>query len=163
MLTAEVRESCAPGRLWSLWDMLTRYAREFIWLGEEIQQTRTGYYLAEEKPLEDGEKEEVKKSLGKLHKHCKEMELPISTTLLEQKIDDLPESYREFQLLMDVVYAEIRNKLFILFRRTGETILRLQSSCLSLSGTHFRPLIKSFATLANVFQWDSTQRPSSTP
>jgi hypothetical protein len=134
----------SPGRLWSLWDMLTKFARPFIRLGEEIQEIRNIYIVAdsadEANPalkLNKDDKEEIKKSLEKLLKHCEQMSLPISITLLKRGLKDIPQSYREFDLLMDAVYAEIRDKLFVFIPQHRRKYFRSQNFLSETVKKHF--------------------------
>src|SRR5436305_6059745 len=78
-----------PGRLWSLWDMLTVFARPFVLL-QELQEHLTAVLDI-----------------------CENLDLSVSKELITDAKSDPPNNEREFAVLTKALYAEIRNKLLV--------------------------------------------------
>ncbi|HEX9791250.1 MAG TPA: hypothetical protein VGA60_11350 [Kiloniellales bacterium] len=106
--------------------MLKVSAKHFIELGERIADISTNLYMADtmaqDDPsggLTDSEKEDIRQNLVRVWDVCNRLGLPISGDLISARVDqsggppDVPQSQREFTLLIDAVKAEIRNKLFM--------------------------------------------------
>lgn len=115
-----------PHRLWSLLEMLKVSARHFMELGEVISDISINLYIMETQSrdvpsdgLKPDEIEHMRRHLIKIWDVCKELGLPIAGDLISARVDqssgkaNLPESQREFDLLIDAVKAEILNKLFL--------------------------------------------------
>jgi hypothetical protein len=101
-------------------EMLTVFARPYMFLGAEIQDIRSMFFLAESRPPDDpdralteDEKQGLVSHLNKLLDQCDKLDLPVSKNLIESRLNDPPKSGREFELLIDALYAEIKDKLFV--------------------------------------------------
>jgi HEPN domain-containing protein len=107
-------------RLWSLWDMLTKFARQFIQLGEEIAHAQMVLYMADSNPpgdpereLRPDEKSQLAGCIQKIVDLCPDLDLPVTTEVFSDAINKLPSNYREFEILTNTLRAEIKNKLFV--------------------------------------------------
>jgi hypothetical protein len=113
-------------RLWSLWDMLKVSALQFIELGQRIADISTNLYMADmtshddpSTALRDDEREDMRQHLIKVWDVCNKLGLNVSGDLISSRVDrthgkaNVPESQREFDLLIDTVKSEIRNKTFL--------------------------------------------------
>lgn len=102
-------------QLWSLWDMLRVYAASYIALGEALKDLSVAYSVADaDHPVTDDEKQELKNVLANLKHHCDSMQyLPVSSALLKDAIEDLPETGREINILANSVKKEIGAQLFL--------------------------------------------------
>lgn len=107
-----------PGRLWSLWDMLTLKARYFIDLGAEFHDLLALYILRDDdgngRMTDARELETVRAHFDKVHVLCLELNLPTATELLQSRLAHakLPRTLGEFEILRDAVYAELKNCWF---------------------------------------------------
>ena len=113
-----------PHRLWSLWEMLAIYAVHYIELGRFIEEAKmvlasaeeidTGGPIPESRELSDGEKDDLRDTMQKMLRECRTLGLKASTAVLSQHIDDddLPQTSREFEILVEMVEAEIGAKKF---------------------------------------------------
>lgn len=106
--------------LWSLLDMLTKFARPFILLGEEIDEARMLYRICEgrhaddpEGKLNDEEKRHVSECFRKILMLCTELDLEVSKELFVESVNDIPTTTREYEILIKALYAEVKNKLFV--------------------------------------------------
>ena len=106
--------------------MLRVSAKHFIELGEVVSDISTNLYMIDtirqddpKEGLKPGEIEHMRQHLVKIWDVCNQLGLPISGDLISTRVDqsegaaDVPQSQREFDLLIDAVKAEIRNKLFL--------------------------------------------------
>lgn len=99
--------------------MLTKFARPFIRLGERINEVRTVLYMTDSSDPSDGrdldaeEKKHLSECIESIAELCSELELEVSQTLFSDALDDPPKTFREFNLLIRALYAEIKNKLFV--------------------------------------------------
>jgi hypothetical protein len=125
----------APGRLWSLWDMLKVYAHDYVRIGGKLVWSRQLFESIERRwaltmPQEDGKPEEIlietapkspsseqlddaKNSLQELEKSCRELNLVVSALLAKDAIEDLPRTAREFDVLISAFTAELKSHLFL--------------------------------------------------
>jgi hypothetical protein len=103
----------APGRLWSLWDMLKVDALEFFRLGERSSATRSDVFWKDGRNLHDTEKEQVKNDIIALSDLCNKIGLTTSLHILRGRADDLPQNRREWELLIATVRAELETNLFL--------------------------------------------------
>jgi HEPN domain len=113
-----------PHRLRSLPEMLEIFAVHYIELGRFVEQAMallasaedidTGGPILESRPLSDDEKEELRDTMKIVLRECRALDLKASCTVIARRIDDdnLPEKYREFELLVEMVEAEIGAKKF---------------------------------------------------
>jgi hypothetical protein len=115
-------EEFVPGRLWSLWEMLKHRADSFLQLGRNIEAAFAAFGSVETMaeidqkpvgPLEDDERANLTSNLRYLHINCKRMGLKVSSKILEDRIQNLPQSYRELGILVDVVMTELKEELFL--------------------------------------------------
>src|SRR5436190_1735727 len=102
-----------PGRLWSLWDMLTVFARPFVLLGEQIHEMRAMFIFGEGKPLSVEDLQELQEHLTAVLDICENLDLSVSKELITDAKSDPPNNEREFAVLTKALYAEIRNKLLV--------------------------------------------------
>jgi hypothetical protein len=109
-----------PGRLWSLLEMLTKFARDFILLGERISRAKELFEFVDladhgdpDKVLTEEEIGDLKESFGKIANLCVALNLETSKELFSEALDDLPATGREFKIYIDALYSEIKNKLFL--------------------------------------------------
>jgi hypothetical protein len=108
-----------PGRPWSLWDMLTKFAREFIALGEAIAAGRMIFGFIDSldtgdpgRAMVEEELRELAGTFSKISFLCSELNLPISGELFTRGKDDLPKSGREYEIYITALESEIKNIVF---------------------------------------------------
>jgi hypothetical protein len=108
-----------PHRLWSLWEMLEVFAIHYIEIGRLVgraELTFDAIDIEEDEQhweLTDEETANIKDVLQKLLKECRSLGMRTSTLLLSKSINDLPETKREFDLLINAVKSEIQSKRFL--------------------------------------------------
>lgn len=117
-----------PGtrRLWSLWDVLKLSAQDFIKLGEAISSISMNLYMADttsrddpSKALTKDEIEGMRVQLIKIFDVCNTMGLNVSAQLISSRFDGsdthgrVPGTQGEWDVLMEAVKAEIKNKLIV--------------------------------------------------
>jgi HEPN domain-containing protein len=108
-------------RLWSLWDMLRVYALGYVALGREIAAVDAVFALKDAIPASDLEAEpltaedlaHVSGCVSAMIQTCKELDLPVSLSLLSNRANDPPRTEREMRPLVDAVYAELKGKVFL--------------------------------------------------
>jgi hypothetical protein len=107
-------------RLWSLWDMMRVYAHHYLDIGEHVQNVKLifgdsegAFDGASLKKLDVDEFQHVREALKKLIVHCDALELIVSSELIKARLTSLPKTGGEFGVIVDAVYAELRNKLFL--------------------------------------------------
>jgi len=117
--TALAQSGLRPGRLWSLLEMLRVYADKYIILGRQLVDGEQTLQAAELRSLLVTEKES-EAALTRMGFHlsamatlCEELDLATSRTLIEKRLTDPPQSKREFELLVDAIFAELEGKLFL--------------------------------------------------
>jgi len=96
--------------------MLRISAETYINLGITIADFSCAFYAAElnlDMPLKEEDRTNLKQFLIKLKEHADKLKLKVSYAILNNKIDDIPQNIREFDLLIDVIITEIRSNLFI--------------------------------------------------
>src|ERR1700722_9663153 len=105
-----------PHGLWSLWNMISVYAEDYIDIGRRIADARAHWGLREgeqnkEKITEydDWLREDIKAIL----KICETLSLKTSDALLRPRVDRLPASAGEFDILMEAVESEIKGRMFL--------------------------------------------------
>jgi hypothetical protein len=105
-----------PYELWSLWDMLKIHAEEFINLTEGFNTTSNCFLIAENKniPITGKILHDLRQGLNLLKDICDRMGFKISSSILSQKIIDLPQNSRELDTLIDIVKEEMKLNLFLL-------------------------------------------------
>jgi hypothetical protein len=99
--------------------MLTKFAREFISLGEAICAGRTIFGFIDSLENSDPNKgifERELRELGNTFSNiaflCSELDLPISKELFTRGKDDLPKSGREYEIYITALESEIKNIVF---------------------------------------------------
>jgi hypothetical protein len=109
-----------PGRLWSLWDMLTKFATQFIELGSEIAEAQMVLYMVDsnapgtpEHELRADEKAHLAGCIEKIVRLCPELDLPVTASVFEGAVAKPPTSGREFELLVSTLRAEIKSRQFV--------------------------------------------------
>jgi hypothetical protein len=101
--------------------MLTKFAREFIELGEQLNSCRVVFEFIDnaspndpDKPLREYEKQQLIDAFNKIHKLCIDLDLPTSREMFESALErDLPATSREFDIYTRALYSEIKNKFFV--------------------------------------------------
>ena len=104
--------------------MLQQFADNYIEIGELIHHLITNFWFIEsaqragiqdkeDTELTEQEKKRLKETLTRLHKICGAISLPVSESLLSSRINDLPESSRELNLLIDALKNELKSHLFL--------------------------------------------------
>jgi hypothetical protein len=107
--------------------MLRVYVQKYLALGEQIYNARIASMIASEgryvssdpKRREEEEKEKenmresLKQNLVSLEEFCSELNLPVSLNLISGKIDNLPKTMAEVDLLTQAIWAELESKLFL--------------------------------------------------
>jgi hypothetical protein len=102
------------GGPWSLLEVLTFFARPFVLLGEKIHEMRAIYiFLDDGKSPGADELQEIQGYLTDLLAICDRLNMPVSKHLLGDAKKDPPHNYREFEILMKAIYAEIADKLMV--------------------------------------------------
>ncbi len=94
--------------------MLRIYAQRYLEIGENIGYASALYTVSQypEYALTDVDKKELKDYLKAMLEIAKQVELPVATALLTQSLGDIPETEREFDMLVKAINAEIKDKLF---------------------------------------------------
>lgn len=92
--------------------MLKVHALEFFSMGERSSAIRSDVYFTFRK-VPDYQKIEVKEAIAALANLCERIGLPTSQILLKGRKDNIPETKREWELLVDTVRAELESNLFL--------------------------------------------------
>jgi len=115
------------GKLWSLWDMLEIFAKGYIELGQRIEQARVVFHFTAmagsddpERHLNGQERKALRDCLIDIFDLCHRLDLPISGDLISSRFEKtdgdpdggLPKTLGEYDLLIQAVLAELKNKLF---------------------------------------------------
>src|SRR5258708_13669420 len=104
-------------RLWSLWDMLKVSAKECIELGSRTEETRRMFVEREESELSDPvedenlrrhENEDLRQGLIKIFDECVKLHLPISGDLISSRMEKLPKTLGDFDVLIDAQNTELK-------------------------------------------------------
>ncbi len=100
--------------------MMQVYAAAYLDLGEHIQNIRVVFSDAEglfesrpQRKLTEHEIAHVKAGMEKLLGPCEELDLPVSSSLIQARLNALPQTAGEFGILVDAVYSELKTKLFL--------------------------------------------------
>src|ERR1700730_16100106 len=96
-----------PGSIWSLWDMLRVFAHKYIDMGMRIHDAFAGLYFNDPDyergksgdPQTEEQKADLKRDMTAIREMCAQLGLSVSAQLLAEKIDDPPQTSREFQVL----------------------------------------------------------------
>jgi hypothetical protein len=115
-------------RLWSLWDMIRQFASGYFHLGMQTQEFRVVFDFLEaagrdgdltstnEKRIEvmdEGSKAGLKRTLSSMAKICGELGLPEAQRIAARASNDLPETRREFNMVVDTVRAGLESRIFL--------------------------------------------------
>src|SRR6185437_6273894 len=95
----DLRESSSwqSRRLWSLWDMLESSAYQYLSLGARVWRCRMVFDLGR---FDDAEKATLRDTLQEIIKICEQLGLSVSLELLRTRVEKLPQSADEIDLLM---------------------------------------------------------------
>ena len=105
-----------PFKLWSLEAVLKVSAKEYIEIGQTINDMGIIMVLHEADegvPLNDGDRNQLKTLLINLKSKCDQLGLTHSSGNLGRAINDLPQNHRELNIYTDGVKEEIENHLFL--------------------------------------------------
>jgi hypothetical protein len=94
--------------------MLKITAQKYIELGRQIADAEL-HYLARESgraglPIDEFY---IRRPMSAMLEICRELGLGTSKELLSARLTDVPRTGREFKLLVDAIWAELRDKLFL--------------------------------------------------
>jgi hypothetical protein len=106
----------SPGRLWSLLEVLTKTASDFMTLGESIAAARISLEFLEhddDKTLHADELANLVRAFDRIQSLCDELDLPTSKELFSNGQKDLPKTIREFEIYLNALYSEIKSKTFV--------------------------------------------------
>jgi hypothetical protein len=110
-------QSFETGKLWSLLDMLRMNAVYFIALGGLSRQASTVFDLAKNdlsNPFATAEESKnISFLIESMRQTCERINLPVALKLLEHAESSLPETRREFELLLRVLNAELEAQVFL--------------------------------------------------
>ena len=100
--------------------MLKVQINDYIELGKKISSTEVVFQIRDETPegderkkLTEGEKNGLRADLNEVIVLCETLELPVSVDLLSKRKNDLPQTQREYNLLMEALTSELQSKLFL--------------------------------------------------
>lgn len=103
--------------LWSLRDFMRVFAEHYLNIGTLIHDM-TGHFGLVEGAKDDpgklaGYNAEFKKDLGRLLRLCQQLKLTVAASLIEPRLVKLPSSENEYEVLIEAIYAELGNRVFI--------------------------------------------------
>jgi hypothetical protein len=110
-----------PGKLWSLWDMFRIYGDKYIELGVLIANMRTVLHFTDDalvhgernkSRITKDEQTDFKRTLKETIKICDDLDLSVHH-LISHAYDDLPQTSREFDLLIRAILGELKDRLFL--------------------------------------------------
>jgi len=100
--------------------MLRVYADRYIDLGERINDAKAVLQYTEDNFPIESDRQMIRKELDKIGADlieieglCRELELPTASKLIRKHMGTPPNTRREYQILIDAVYAELEGKLFL--------------------------------------------------
>jgi hypothetical protein len=100
--------------------MLKVQINDYIQLGGKISSTAIVFQIMDDAPEGDADKKltqdernGLRADLTEVIALCKTLELPVSVNLLTQRMNDLPQTGREYDVLMDALKSELEGKLFL--------------------------------------------------
>jgi hypothetical protein len=130
--------------------MLKVNALEFFELGGRSSTVRSDIFFGNNRQLADFQKEEVKDAIKALSDLCEKIGLTTSLTLLKARENNLPETKREWELLVDAVRAELKNNLFLFVpqHRAKYYELTLQSAVATAFSSASKELVAAGNCLA---------------
>lgn len=109
-----------PGRLWNLWEMLTKSAQFFLDLGEKIAMARMVFTFMDDAEAGSVQKHMAPEELAQLgfafqeiYALCSELDLPTSKELFHKGASDLPQTGREFAVYAAALDSEMKSKMFV--------------------------------------------------
>lgn len=109
-----------PGRLVSLWDMLRIYAAKYIQLGMEMHDAGGHLYVRDAdikdgdvRPLSADAKRQLGDTIRSMGKLCGDLRLFIAQSLCGSVETDVPQTMREYEMLIRVVNSELAQQLFL--------------------------------------------------
>jgi hypothetical protein len=151
--------------------MLKVSAKEFIELGEQIDEARVIFIITGNRgshdpgrPLKPPELENLKKCLIQIFDLCQKLDLPVSGTLKSSRFEasdeenadpytHLPKTLGEYDILTQAAMAELKNKLFLFVPATRAKYyeLTLQSTITTAFPSSSKELVASGNCLAAGF------------
>ena len=93
--------------------MLKVDALEFFMLGESTTKIAESVFFGSGKPIHEFQKETVKENITALAELCKRIGLSTSLTLLKDCENNLPQTGREWGMLVSAVRAELKTNCFL--------------------------------------------------
>jgi len=100
--------------------MLKAQINDYIELGKKISSTEVVFQITDETPegderkkLTEDEKNGLRADLNEVIVLCETLGLPVSVDLLSKRKNDLPQTQREYNLLMEALTSELESKLFL--------------------------------------------------
>lgn len=105
-------------RLWSLLDMLKAYAHQYLELGRTIENASIDLVLQDEdekgnRSLDEEQKKNLKQTLEEISTECAALHLPVAKHVVDRAVGDLPETWREFEVVAATVSSELKTRLFL--------------------------------------------------
>ncbi len=107
-------------RLWSLWEMLEISASEYIALGARLEMAVRLFQEAEDtrespygRQLTPEEKKHLRGVMEDVLAECRKLKLPVSTELVGKRMERLPSTSGEMDVLTEAIVAELRTQLFL--------------------------------------------------
>lgn len=107
-------------RLWSLGEMLKVSARNYLSLGGRLEMAVNVFVDSEDmthgpwgRRLNDDEKDQLKGLMEDILEECRGLGLPISTELIANRLDFLPQTSGELNVLIEAINAEFNSQLFL--------------------------------------------------
>ncbi|SHN74797.1 hypothetical protein SAMN05444170_2805 [Bradyrhizobium erythrophlei] len=97
--------------------MLRVYADAYVHLGMYIHDEYAGLFFNDPdeqtalKPRSEESKGDLKDHLEALIKHCETLKLDFSKEMIASRLNDLPQTSREFKILVDGMLKELKGPL----------------------------------------------------
>jgi hypothetical protein len=113
-------EALCPGRLWSLYEMLSPYAFAFLRLGQDLSEFETTLAFTDQadpndpsRELTSDERAHAIDLASRIIYACTDLDMPVSLGLVEDMGVNLPKTRRELTLIMKAIHRELNNKKFL--------------------------------------------------
>lgn len=104
-----------PYGLVSLWDMQKFYAKHYLDIGSQIQLVFDMFQVSEtyESEIAESDIASLIKALNAIKDICLQIGLKTSFEVVQRSIDYLPNTYREWQRIVDVIEIEMQGIFFL--------------------------------------------------
>lgn len=116
MIASDRENQFAPGKLWSLLDMLRINAVRYLNLGSLIADM-TAYFSLRNSSKTDDERardeDEMRNDMRQVLLLANDLQLKTAAALMAPRISDLPQTEREYNLLIECLYNELSTRLFL--------------------------------------------------